>query len=100
MIFLRRHLDDSLKFEYLTIKDPSTLWKNLQERYDHQKEVILPTSRDEWRDLRFQDFKKVSDYNSALFIIASQLKFCGDKIIDEEMLEKTYSTFHALNMNL
>ena len=69
MIFLRRHLDDSLKFEYLTIKDPSTLWKNLQERYDHQKEVILPTSRDEWRDLCFQDFKKVSDYNSVLFRI-------------------------------
>ncbi|KAJ8747045.1 hypothetical protein K2173_011389 [Erythroxylum novogranatense] len=27
--------------EYLTIKYPSHLWKNLQERYHHQKEVLL-----------------------------------------------------------
>ncbi|KAJ8775140.1 hypothetical protein K2173_020144 [Erythroxylum novogranatense] len=56
MIFIRRHLDEGLKREYLTIKDPSHLWKNLQERYDHQKE--------------------------------------------EDMLEKTYSTFHASNVTL
>ncbi|XP_074373578.1 uncharacterized protein LOC141713914 [Apium graveolens] len=37
MIFLRHHLDEGLKTEYLTIKDPSTLWKDLKERYDHKK---------------------------------------------------------------
>ena len=47
-----------------------------------------------------QDFKKVSDYNSAMFRIVSQLKFCGVDITDEEMLEKTYSTFHASNITL
>ena len=34
-------------------------------------------------------------YNSAIFRIVSQLKFCGMDITDEEMLEKTYSIFHA-----
>ncbi|XP_021297792.1 uncharacterized protein LOC110426814 [Herrania umbratica] len=47
MIFLRHHLHEGLKIEYLTIKDPVDLWKSLKERYDHQKIVIL----------RLQDFK-------------------------------------------
>ncbi|KAL6551721.1 hypothetical protein OROGR_007875 [Orobanche gracilis] len=33
MIFLRHHLDERLKSEYLTIIDPTDLWKNLKERY-------------------------------------------------------------------
>ena len=35
-----------------------------------------------------------------MFRIVSQLKFCGADITDEEMLEKTYSTFHASNITL
>ncbi|CAM8962895.1 unnamed protein product [Rhodiola kirilowii] len=64
MIFLRHHLHEGLKYEYLTIKDPSILWKELKER------------------------------------ITSQMKLCGDKITDKELLEKTFSTFHASNMVL
>jgi hypothetical protein len=37
MIFLRHYLHEDLKTEYLTVKDPLKLWKNLKERYDHQK---------------------------------------------------------------
>ena len=48
--------------------------------------------------LRLQDFKSVSEYNSAIFIISSQLQLCGEKITDEDMLEKTFSTFHAFNV--
>ncbi|XP_017227796.1 uncharacterized protein LOC108203393 [Daucus carota subsp. sativus] len=100
MIFLHHHLDEGLKTEYLTIKDPSTLWKDLKERYDHQKTVILPKARYDWLHLRLQDYKTVSEYNSAMFKITSQLKLCGENITDKDMLEKTYSTFHANNMLL
>ncbi|KAK8335719.1 hypothetical protein V6Z12_A09G072700 [Gossypium hirsutum] len=79
MIFLRHHLHEGLKTEYLTVKDPQILWANLKERYNHQKTVILPKARYEWLNLRLQDFKSVSDYNSAI---------------------KTYSTFHANNVVL
>ncbi|XP_021758379.1 uncharacterized protein LOC110723336 [Chenopodium quinoa] len=95
MIFLLHHLHEGLKTEYLTVKDPQVLWSNLKERYDHQKTVILPKARYNWLHLRLQDFKSVSEYNSAMFRITSQLKLCGEKITDAEMLEKTYSTFHA-----
>ncbi|XP_027922622.1 uncharacterized protein LOC114180509 [Vigna unguiculata] len=100
MIFLRRHLHEGLKIEYLTIKDPSVLWKNLKERYDHQKTVISPKARYDWMHLRLQDFKTVSEYNSAMFRITSQLTLCGERITDEDMLEKTFSTFHATNLLL
>ena len=42
MIFLRHHLDEGLKMEYLTVKDPLVLWNNLKDRYDNLKLVFLP----------------------------------------------------------
>ena len=100
LIFIRHHLHEGLKAEYLTVKDPLILWTNLKERYDHQKTVILPKARYDWLHLRLQDFKSVAEYNSAIFKISSQLKLCGEKITDDDMLEKTYSTFHASNVLL
>ena len=100
LIFLRHHLHEGFKNEYLTVKDPFTLWSNLKERYDHQKTVILPKARYDWMHLRLQDFKTVSEYNFVLFKISSQLKLCGEKIIEEDMLEKTFITFHASNVFL
>ncbi|CAM8949058.1 unnamed protein product [Rhodiola kirilowii] len=100
LIFLRRHLDKNLKNEYLTVKDPSDLWKNLKDRFDHQRDVMLPLYQDKWAALRFQDFAKVSDYNSEMIKIVSHLNFCGDKITNVEMMEKTLSTFHASNVTL
>ncbi|KAK5836390.1 hypothetical protein PVK06_012177 [Gossypium arboreum] len=43
--------------EYLTMKYPLELWKNLKERFDHQKMVILPKTSYDWMHLRLQDFK-------------------------------------------
>jgi S-adenosylmethionine/arginine decarboxylase-like enzyme len=40
----------------------------------------------------------VSEYNSVMFRIISELKLCGEKITDEDMLEKIFSTFHASNL--
>ena len=100
MIFLRHHLDEGLKNEYLTIKNPLVLWKNLKERYDHQKTVILHKARYDWMHLRLQDFKTIVEYNSALFKISPKLQLCGEKITESYMLEKTYSTLHASNVLL
>ncbi|XP_070020609.1 uncharacterized protein [Nicotiana sylvestris] len=100
LIFLRHHLDEGLKIEYLTVKDPLVLWNGLKKRYDNLKFVTLPQARYYWAHLRLQDFKSVSEYNSAMFRITSELKLCGDTIIDYDMLEKTFTTFHASNMVL
>ena len=62
--------------------------------------MILPKARYDWMHLRLQDFKSVSEYNSTLFKISSQLKLCGENITEEDMLEKTFTMFHALNVLL
>ena len=93
LIFIRHHLDESLKNEYLTVKEPAVLWKNLKERYDHLKLVVLPKARYDWIHLRLQDFKSISEYNSAMFRITSQLKLCGENIIDYDMLRKIFSIY-------
>ncbi|XP_027152129.1 uncharacterized protein LOC113752197 [Coffea eugenioides] len=100
MIFLRHHLDEGLKSEYLTVKDPLVLWRDLKERFDHLKLVVLPKARYDWLHLRLQDFKSVNEYNSAMFRITSQLSLCGKKVTDKDMLEKIFSTFHVSNMLL
>ncbi|XP_075112107.1 uncharacterized protein LOC142182082 [Nicotiana tabacum] len=89
MIFFRHHLDEGLKVEYLTVKVPLELWNGLKEMYDHLKATVLPRARYEWMHLRLQDFKTLSEYNSVVFQITSQLKLCGDDINDEDLLEKT-----------
>ena len=77
------------------VKDPLTLWNELKERYDHQKIVILPKARYDRKHLRLQDFKTVSEYNSALFKISFHLKLCVEKVIEEDMLENTFTTFYT-----
>ncbi|XP_059639469.1 uncharacterized protein LOC132281818 [Cornus florida] len=100
MIFLRRHISEELKTEYLTEKDPLCLWNNLKERYDHQKTVIFLKARVDWLQLRLQNFKTVAEYNYALFKINSALKLCGNTVTDELLLEKTFTTFHSSNVPL
>jgi hypothetical protein len=34
LLFLRHHLNSTLKIEYLTEEDPLTLWQSLKDRYD------------------------------------------------------------------
>ena len=77
--FLLHHLYEGLKNEYLTVKDPFTLWSNLKEIYDYQKTMSLPKARYHWMHLRLQDFKTFSEYNSAFFKINFELKLCGKK---------------------
>ncbi|XP_024014044.1 uncharacterized protein LOC112088118 [Eutrema salsugineum] len=100
MIFLFHHIHDGLKDEYITKEDHADLWQSLQDRFDHQKYVILPKARHEWLNLRFQDYKSVSEYNSALFGITSRIMLCGENISDHDMIEKTLSTFHPENVVL
>ncbi|KAK8310136.1 hypothetical protein V6Z12_D02G167300 [Gossypium hirsutum] len=85
IIFLRHHLHEGLKTEYLAVKDPL-------------KTIILLEARYDWLHLRLQDFKSVSEYNSTMLRITSQLKLCGENITGENLLKKTYSRFHANNV--
>ncbi|XP_048599570.1 uncharacterized protein LOC125579771 [Brassica napus] len=82
------------------MENPLELWDALQHRYDHRKTVLLPKARNDWKNLRFLDYKSVDEYNSVLFNTVSMLRLCGEVVTEEELLEKTYSTFHSSNVIL
>jgi hypothetical protein len=42
----------------------------------------------------------VGEYNSVMFHITSELKLCGEKITNEDILEKIFFKFHASNLLL
>ncbi|XP_021771458.1 uncharacterized protein LOC110735576 [Chenopodium quinoa] len=46
------------------------------------------------------DFKSVVDYNSTIHEIVSILRYCDHPVTDEQMIEKTLTTFHASNILL
>ena len=101
-ISLRHHIHKDLKQEYLELHDSLTLWQALEERFGNgkQKTVVLPQARRDWGQLRFLDFKSVEAYNSALHRIVGQLRFCGQRVTDAEMIEKTLEIFHPSNIVL
>ncbi|CAL9031314.1 unnamed protein product, partial [Prunus brigantina] len=76
MIFLRRHIHEALKSEYVVIDEPLVLWKALCERYNHQKTVTLPRARYEWTHLRFQDFKTVT-FHASNVLLQQQYRHSG-----------------------
>ena len=41
LIFICRHLHESLKVKYLMVREPLKLWNNLKEKYDHMKIVVF-----------------------------------------------------------
>ena len=88
---MRHHLTKDLKNQYLNIENPRDLWIELKSRYTM---VLLPKVRHEWMSLRFQDFESVDEYHFALSKIVYKLRLCGEVVTDEDLLFKTYSTFH------
>ncbi|KAM1226029.1 hypothetical protein PS2_044207 [Malus domestica] len=100
MIFIRRHIHNALQIEYLAEEDPRTLWLALANRFDHQKDIYLPEAKHDWQYLCFQNFESVNEYNSKVCRIRSLLKFCKVELTESDLLENTYSTFHATNIVL
>ncbi|MED6204685.1 hypothetical protein PIB30_011368 [Stylosanthes scabra] len=87
MIFLQRHLYEGLKNEYLTLKDLADLWRNLEERYFHQKSDDVENYAhykkhvgywwNYWRNLRR---KLPTDFGAKLPAKIKLLKFSGNFI--------------------
>ncbi|XP_021762540.1 uncharacterized protein LOC110727282 [Chenopodium quinoa] len=100
LVLLRHYLHEGLKIKYMMVEDPKELWDCLNERFGHHKRVLLPKALFDWTNLWFQDFKSVIVYNSTIHEIISILKYCGHSVTDEQMIEKTLTTFHASNVLL
>ena len=98
LLYIKHHIHDELKTEYILIEDPRELWVCLQDRFEHLQRIIGPRAQHEWSTLRLQDFSSVREYNSVVLRITSQLRLCGEPISERAMIEKTLTTMHANNM--
>ncbi|XP_045791574.1 uncharacterized protein LOC123886285 [Trifolium pratense] len=93
---IKHHLDDGLQTEYSNAKDPKILWDKLKARFGHQRKITLPSLMDQWNKLRFQDYKNVVAYNSAMHQIIAQLEFYGVVITEEQKMEKNFFNFPCI----
>ncbi|XP_048494608.1 uncharacterized protein LOC125494820 [Beta vulgaris subsp. vulgaris] len=98
LVYLKNHIHEELKSEYILVEDPKELWDNLKDRFEHLQRIIALRAQHEWSVLRFQDFASIREYNSVVFRITSQLKRCGELVSERAMIEKTISTMHANNV--
>jgi hypothetical protein len=67
LVFIKHHLKSTLKAQHLHLNNPKQIWEDINSRFDHQKLIFLPRARQEWANIRVQDFKTVALYNSELF---------------------------------
>jgi hypothetical protein len=102
LIFILKHLCDELQSQYISYKNPKLLISDLRERCSHHRVILKPATLHEWNHLRFQDFRTVADYTTALYNIVSKLRTCKlDAIVTEEnLIEKTLSTFPLASFNI
>ena len=90
---LCRHLDTSLRREYIQVEHPVELWAQLKACFLHEKTIFLPQARHKWMSLRVMDFPDISSFNSELHHIVAQLSLCGEEVLEHELITKTLSTF-------
>ena len=56
LLILRRHLDVSLRQQYIQVEDLDTLWEQLEAKFHHEKTIFLPQARNNWIHLGILDF--------------------------------------------
>ena len=75
------------------MENPAELRKQLHARFHHEKSIFLPQVRSNWLSLCVLDFVDLSTFNAELHCIVAQLCLCGEEVSEEELTDKTLSTF-------
>jgi hypothetical protein len=89
----RRHIDPSLRQQYIQVEHPADLWTQLHERFHHKQTIFLPEARNDWINLRVLDFPDLISFNAELHRITAQLRLCGEIVTEAQLIDKTLSTF-------
>lgn len=93
LLLLRRHIDPSLRHQYIQVEDPAELWAALEARFKHEETIFLPQAWSDWISLSVLDFPNFLSFNSEIHRIVAQLRLCGHTVTDTEMIDKNLSTF-------
>ncbi|XP_004306257.1 PREDICTED: uncharacterized protein LOC101314881 [Fragaria vesca subsp. vesca] len=92
-MFLRKHIDPTLRRQHQSKHDPKDLWDALAERFGNIHSTLLLELIVRWDEIRLLDYKKVDDFNRDMLCLQAQLSSCGVEKSDADMIEKTFSTF-------
>ena len=61
LLIIRRHMDASLRQQYIQVHEPAELWTQLQAWFKHEETLFLPQAHNDWVNLRessiFRTFK-------------------------------------------
>ncbi|XP_026417144.1 uncharacterized protein LOC113312621 [Papaver somniferum] len=100
LMFLKRHIDPNLRWGYHHLKTPKELWDALDSRFGNIHDSLIPRLNVLWNEIRFLDYVKVNDFQKDMLQIQARMDFCGKKLTDEEMIQKTLLTFPTSSMIL
>ncbi|XP_062012265.1 uncharacterized protein LOC133728852 [Rosa rugosa] len=92
-MFLRRHIDPNLRWEYIQLNTPKELWDALKGRFGNIHDTLLPELTIQWNEIRLLDYKRVNDFNKDMLRLKARLNFCGKELTKDDMIQKTLSTF-------
>ncbi|XP_026398741.1 uncharacterized protein LOC113294564 [Papaver somniferum] len=99
-MFLKRHIHPNLRWGYHHLKTPKELWDALDSRFGDIHDSLIPQLNVLWNEIWFPDYVKVNDFQKHMLQIQARMYFCGKKLTDEEMIQKTLSTFPTSSMIL
>lgn len=92
LLIIRRHIDASLRQQYVQVDDAVELWKLLDARFKHEETIFLPQAWSDWLNLRMLDFSNFASFNAKLHRISIQLKLYA-QTVTESIIIRTLSTF-------
>ncbi|XP_048599829.1 uncharacterized protein LOC106411082 [Brassica napus] len=98
--YLEWALDAKIMLRSKDLGDTITKDNNSSDKEKYRAIYMIRHHLQENLKTQFLDYKSVDEYNSVLFRIVSLLRLCGEKVTEEEMLNKTLSTFPQTNMVL
>ena len=93
VMYIRRHIDRTLKRQYLNEKDPKVLWDKLKDRFANVKDTQLPELTLKWETIKFSEFETVNQFQQEIISLQSDLFALGITKDDKDLIEKTFSTF-------
>lgn len=47
IVFMRKHIDDTLESQYLQVEEPTELWRQLEARFRHERNIHLPQAQND-----------------------------------------------------
>lgn len=80
LLIIRRHIDASLRQQYVQVDDAVELWKLLDARFKHEETIFLPQAWSDWLNLRMLDFSNFASFNAKLHRISIQLKLYAQTV--------------------